>query len=58
MYSENRYRVLQKTDPARAKVLLEKAQKLTNDHYALYKYMAERKISDCEVKEEVKTDAK
>jgi hypothetical protein len=25
-----------------------KAQQLVNDHYALYKYLAERKLASCE----------
>ncbi len=54
IYNENRYRVLRKTDPERAKQLLEKAQKLAKDHYALYKYLAERHMTSCEVKEEIK----
>ena len=58
IYNENRYRVLQKADPERAKMLLDKSQKLTNEHYDLYKYMADRKISSCEAAEEVKTEAK
>ncbi len=43
-YSENRYTVLQKTNPERAKALLEKAQKQVNAQYELYKYLAERKM--------------
>ena len=53
IYNENRYRVLQKSNPERAKVLLDKAQKMTNEHYDLYKYMADRKISGCETKDDV-----
>ncbi|MFH1395228.1 MAG: pyruvate:ferredoxin (flavodoxin) oxidoreductase [Candidatus Omnitrophota bacterium] len=48
VYNENRYNVLKKQDPERAKMLLEKAQKLVQDHYALYKYLAERKLDVCE----------
>ncbi|MFH1552875.1 MAG: pyruvate:ferredoxin (flavodoxin) oxidoreductase [Candidatus Omnitrophota bacterium] len=55
IYNENRYKVLQKTDPERAKQLLDKAQMLVKDHYELYKYLSERKIGMCETaKEEVK----
>lgn len=43
VYNENRYSVLKKMNPERAKVLLEKAQKEVQDHYALYKYLSERK---------------
>ena len=52
IYNENRYRVLQKEDPKRAKELLEKAQMLVKDHYELYKYLSERKISYCEAEAE------
>jgi len=48
VYSENRYNVLKKSDPERAKILLEKSQKQVTDHYALYKYLAERKLAACE----------
>ncbi|MFH1304962.1 MAG: pyruvate:ferredoxin (flavodoxin) oxidoreductase [Candidatus Omnitrophota bacterium] len=44
IYNENRYRTLQKSDPERAKTLLDKAQKLVLDHYALYKYLSERQF--------------
>ncbi|MEA3490119.1 MAG: pyruvate:ferredoxin (flavodoxin) oxidoreductase [Candidatus Omnitrophota bacterium] len=44
IYNENRYNVLRKTDPERAKMLLEKAQVLVKDHYELYKYLSERNI--------------
>ncbi|NQT32266.1 MAG: pyruvate:ferredoxin (flavodoxin) oxidoreductase [Candidatus Omnitrophica bacterium] len=59
IYDENRYRVLQKANPERAKELLDKAQKLVTDHFELYKYLSERKISICEeakgAEEEVKS---
>jgi len=48
IYNENRYNVLKKSDPARAKVLLEKHQKQVNDNYELYKYLAARKSAACE----------
>jgi len=48
VYSENRYNVLKKSDPERAKILLEKSQKQVTDHYALYKYLAERKLNGSE----------
>jgi len=44
IYNENRYRTLQKSNPERAKELLDKAQKLVLDHYALYKYLSERQF--------------
>ncbi|MFH1847034.1 MAG: pyruvate:ferredoxin (flavodoxin) oxidoreductase [Candidatus Omnitrophota bacterium] len=47
VYNENRYTVLKKKDPERAKMLLEKAQKQVNDQYDLYKYFSERKLSGC-----------
>ncbi len=59
IYNENRYRMLEKSDPERAKMLLNKAQKLVRDHYDLYKYLSERKYCG-EEKEEVnpvKTEA-
>ena len=48
VYGENRYRMLKKEDPERARQLLEKAQILARDNYALYKYLSERKINVCE----------
>ncbi len=50
IYNENRYKILKNIDPDRAKVLLEKAQDQIKDHYALYKYLSERKIASCEKK--------
>ena len=56
IYNENRYKVLQQEDPERAKQLLDKAQLLVKDHYELYKYLSERKVSYCEEgAEELKT---
>jgi pyruvate-ferredoxin/flavodoxin oxidoreductase len=54
VYNENRYRVLRKTDPERAKQLLEKAQKMARDNYALYQYLAQRHMTASEEKQEVK----
>jgi pyruvate-ferredoxin/flavodoxin oxidoreductase len=48
IYQENRYNILKKSDPERAKALLEKAQKLVTDNYELYKYLSERKVSSCD----------
>ena len=48
MSGENRFNILKRSDPARAQKLMEKAQHLVDDHYALYKYLAERKLSSCE----------
>ncbi len=48
VYNENRYNVLRKTDPERAKMLLKKAQKHIRDHYELYKYLSERKVGTSE----------
>ncbi|MDD5633882.1 MAG: pyruvate:ferredoxin (flavodoxin) oxidoreductase [Candidatus Omnitrophica bacterium] len=48
IYNENRYNVLKKINPERAKELLDKAQKIVQDHFELYKYLSERKISSCE----------
>jgi len=45
IYNENRYNVLKKSDPERAKMLLEKHQKQVTDHYELYKYLAARKAN-------------
>jgi len=53
IYNENRYNVLRKTNPERAKMLLEKAQKLVTEHYALYKYLSERKYGAQKVEEKV-----
>jgi len=47
IYNENRYNVLKKASPERAKDLLDKAQKLVTDHYELYKYLAERQACQC-----------
>ncbi|MBD3380117.1 MAG: pyruvate:ferredoxin (flavodoxin) oxidoreductase [Candidatus Omnitrophica bacterium] len=53
VYGENRYNILKKSNPERSRELIEKAQKMVNDQYALYKYLAERQISSCQ-KEEIK----
>ncbi len=45
VYNENRYNVLKKTDPERAKILLAKAQEQVKEHYQLYKYLSERKFA-------------
>jgi pyruvate-ferredoxin/flavodoxin oxidoreductase len=55
IYNENRYNVLRKQDPERAKELLEKAQKLVTNHYALYKYLAEMQKTGEAQKEKEKT---
>ncbi|MFQ5952294.1 MAG: pyruvate:ferredoxin (flavodoxin) oxidoreductase, partial [Candidatus Omnitrophota bacterium] len=55
IYNENRYRVLQKSDPERAKVLLDKAQKIVRDHYDLYEYLSKREY--CKKEEEKKQEA-
>ncbi|MFH1798997.1 MAG: pyruvate:ferredoxin (flavodoxin) oxidoreductase [Candidatus Omnitrophota bacterium] len=46
IYNENRYNVLKKMNPERAKMLLDKAQKEVQNHYALYKYLSERKLAE------------
>ncbi|RKY42493.1 MAG: pyruvate:ferredoxin (flavodoxin) oxidoreductase [Candidatus Makaraimicrobium thalassicum] len=43
VYNENRYNVLKKTNPERAKILLEKAQKHVREQYDLYRYLSEKK---------------
>jgi pyruvate-ferredoxin/flavodoxin oxidoreductase len=43
IYGENRYNVLRKSDPARAKELLDKAQDQVTRQYKLYKYLADQK---------------
>jgi len=48
IYNENRFNVLKKANPERAKMLLDISQKQVTDHYALYKYLSERKIPSCE----------
>lgn len=40
IYNENRYRMLKKSNPERAQLLLDKAQEITMRHYNLYKYLA------------------
>lgn len=55
---ENRYNILKRTDPERAKMLLDKAQILVKDHYALYKYLSERKMGACEVSKEGSEEVK
>ena len=44
VYNENRYTVLKKSNPERAKQLLEEAQKQVTQHYSMYKYLADRNI--------------
>ena len=58
IYNENRYKVLQKSDPERAKALLEKAQLLVKDQYDLYRYLADRKISACETAKKAEEEVK
>ncbi|MDD4956900.1 MAG: pyruvate:ferredoxin (flavodoxin) oxidoreductase [Candidatus Omnitrophica bacterium] len=48
VYNENRYNILKKVDPERAKTLLDKAEKQAKDHYELYKYLSERTICECQ----------
>ena len=55
IYNENRYNVLRKQDPERAKELLEKAQKLVTNRYALYKYLSEMQKAGEPQKEKEKT---
>jgi len=50
-YNENRYRILQKSNPERAKVLLEKAQEQVKKHYKLYKHLSELDVCEKEEKE-------
>ncbi|MDD4202689.1 MAG: pyruvate:ferredoxin (flavodoxin) oxidoreductase, partial [Candidatus Omnitrophica bacterium] len=49
IYNENRYKVLQKSNPELAKKYLDVAQKKVEDQYLFYKYMAEREIKSCDV---------
>ncbi|MBF0216286.1 MAG: pyruvate:ferredoxin (flavodoxin) oxidoreductase [Candidatus Omnitrophica bacterium] len=49
IYNENRFSVLKRSNPEKAKLFLDKSQKKVEDQYALYKYLSERKSS--EVKE-------
>lgn len=42
IYNENRYTVLKKSDPARAKMLLDKAQEDVEKQYKLYKYLSDQ----------------
>jgi pyruvate-ferredoxin/flavodoxin oxidoreductase len=48
IYGENRYSVLKRSDPERAKDLLGKAQKKIEDQYQLYKALSEVKYPSCE----------
>ncbi|MCK4851929.1 MAG: pyruvate:ferredoxin (flavodoxin) oxidoreductase, partial [Candidatus Omnitrophica bacterium] len=41
VYNENRYNILKRADPERARRLLEKAQKQVEEQYKLYKYLSE-----------------
>ncbi|HNX90339.1 MAG TPA: thiamine pyrophosphate-dependent enzyme, partial [Candidatus Omnitrophota bacterium] len=43
VYGENRYAVLKRSDPERAKDLLERSQKNIEEQQVLYRYLAERK---------------
>ncbi len=52
IYNENRFNVLKKADPERAKMLLEKSQKLVKDHYGLYEYLSKRPYCEKEEKQE------
>jgi pyruvate-ferredoxin/flavodoxin oxidoreductase len=54
-YNENRFNILKRTDPERAKMLLDKAQKQVLDHYQLYKYLSERQ--SCKEEEPSKSAA-
>ncbi|MGB3242729.1 MAG: thiamine pyrophosphate-dependent enzyme, partial [Candidatus Omnitrophota bacterium] len=56
IYNENRYNVLKKTDPERAKALLEQAQKLVSDHYGLYEYLSKRDYCKKEETEKQETN--
>jgi pyruvate-ferredoxin/flavodoxin oxidoreductase len=47
IYGENRYTVLKRSDPERAKSLLGKAQKKIEDQYQLYKALSEVKYPSC-----------
>jgi len=51
IYNENRYKALTKADPERAKMLLEKSQKLVNKHYNIYKHLAGMDVCEGEKKE-------
>ncbi len=42
-YNENRFKMLTKSHPERAKDLLEKAQKDVNDRFAIYQFLASQK---------------
>jgi pyruvate-ferredoxin/flavodoxin oxidoreductase len=46
IYNENRYKVLQKSNPELAKKYLDMAQKKVIDQYAHYKHMSEREIKE------------
>jgi pyruvate-ferredoxin/flavodoxin oxidoreductase len=48
IYNENRFSVLKRSNPERAKVFLDKSQKKVEDQYALYKYLSERGVKDKE----------
>jgi len=48
IYNENRYMVLKRSDPERAKQLLEKSQKHVEEQYELYRYLADKKGSAAE----------
>jgi pyruvate-ferredoxin/flavodoxin oxidoreductase len=48
VYNENRYNVLKKSNPERAKMLLEKAQKQVEDRYDLYDYLSKREYCEKE----------
>jgi pyruvate-ferredoxin/flavodoxin oxidoreductase len=52
VYNENRYNVLKKTNPERAKMLLDKAQKIVENQYNLYEYLSKREYCKKEKEEE------
>lgn len=49
---ENRFKMLQRTDPARAKMLATEAQKDVDERRAYYEYLASRPFGDIEINQE------
>ena len=55
MYMENRFKMLTKINPARAKELLQEAQTDVNTRWQMYQYLAARKLQETQHQEPEKT---
>jgi pyruvate-ferredoxin/flavodoxin oxidoreductase len=55
MYMENRFKMLTKINPERAKELLQEAQTDVNTRWQMYQYLAARKLQETQHQEPEKT---